>query len=425
MLSSLLAGRRRYQPVPVYLVLMTGQAVCFSLFFTVQLIYHVTVVGLNPFQMVLVGTVLEITCFLFEVPTGIVADVYSRRLSILIGVALIGCSYALEGAIPAFWAAIVSQLFWGIGYTFTSGAIQAWITDEIGEESAGPVFLRGRQMWLIGGLAGTLLSVSLGLVHIQLPMILAGAGMLALTAALALVMPETYIHVTPPAERSTFGHVTATAREGFRLAMDRPVVKVIIAISLIVGLAAEAFDRLHVPSVIDRFDFPTVFGIDSPVVWFGTSGVIGSLIGIAVSEIFKRRNPEALGPGTPARLLALCSAIQALALVIFTVSGNLWLAFGMLWVRTGVASVSQPVELAWLNRNLDASTRATVNSMTGQANSIGQVAGGLTLGWVGNAVSIRAALLCSAIVLSPTVSLYRRMIVRDRGAAEPVPSMAD
>ena len=203
MLSSVLDRRERNQPVPIYMLLFGVQALCHALFFTVQLIYHVTVVGLNPFQMVLVGTVLEITVFAFEVPTGIVADVYSRRLSILIGVALMSCSYALEGSISEFWAAMVSQVFWGLGYTFTSGANQAWITDEIGEEAAGPVFLRGRQMWLAGILAGTLFSMLLGVAHIQLPMVLAGIGMLALAVTLALAMPERHLRSTPPAERST------------------------------------------------------------------------------------------------------------------------------------------------------------------------------------------------------------------------------
>jgi MFS transporter, DHA3 family, tetracycline resistance protein len=55
-------------PVRVYLVMAFVQAVCFSLFFTVQLVYHATVVGLDPLQMILVGTVLEIVCFVFEVP---------------------------------------------------------------------------------------------------------------------------------------------------------------------------------------------------------------------------------------------------------------------------------------------------------------------------------------------------------------------
>lgn len=412
MSSSLLERRGRKSPVPVYLFLTAAQALCFSLFFTVQLIYQVTIVGLDPFQMVLVGTVLEVTCFVFEVPTGIVADVYSRRLSILIGIVLMGCSYLLEGALPTFGAALVSQVFWGVGYTFTSGANQAWITDEIGETAVGPVFLRSRQMWLVGGLAGTLLSAVLGLIHLQLPMVLAGVGMLALAVALALVMPETHMRVTPPQARTTFGQMKATAQEGFRLALARPVVKVIIAISLIAGLAAEAWDRLSVPSVIDRFAFPSVLGAASPVIWFGISGVVGTLLGLAVSELFKRTHPEARGAETPARLLAACAAIQAGAVVIFAVSGNLWLAFGMLWVRTVVGSVSAPVELAWLNRNLDVSSRATVISMTGQANSIGQAVGGPALGWVGTTISIRAALLGSALVLAPTIALYRRLIVR-------------
>src|SRR3954462_544211 len=96
-LSSLFERRQRQDPVPIYLILAAGQAVCFSLFFTIQLVYQVTFIGLNPLQMMLVGTVLEVTCLVFEVPTGVVADVYSRRLSILIGVVLMGCSYTLEG----------------------------------------------------------------------------------------------------------------------------------------------------------------------------------------------------------------------------------------------------------------------------------------------------------------------------------------
>jgi len=417
-LSSLFARRQGNGPIPVYLLLMTGQAICFSLFFTVQLIYQVTVVGLTPFQMVLVGTVLEATFVVFEIPTGVFADVYSRRLAILIGIVLMGCSYALEGSVPVFWAMIVSQVFWGVGGTFTNGATQAWITDEIGEAAAGSVFLRGSQMRLVGGLVGTLLSVLLGATTIQAPMILAGLGMLTLAAVLTLVMPETHRHVAELAARSTFRHIKATARESFRVAMSRPVVKVIITISLVVGLAAETFDRLNVPFVIDRFDFPTLFGNGSPVIWFGISGVIGSMLGLASSEMFKRIRPEALGAGSPARLLAACAGIQVATLAIFALSGNLWLAFGMLWVRTSAASVSQPVEAAWLNRNLDPATRATVGSMSGQANSLGQVGGGLALGWVGSAVSIQAALLASAAVLSPTVALYRRLIVRDLGASE-------
>jgi DHA3 family tetracycline resistance protein-like MFS transporter len=404
---------------------MLGQVICFSLFFTVHLVYQVTVVGLDPFQLVLVGTVLEVTCFLFKVPTGIVADVYSRRRSILIGVALIGCAYVLEGAIPAFWAVLGGQVFWGLGYTFTSGATEARITDEIGEEAVGPIFLRGEQMWLAGGLAGTLLSVGLGLIHIQLPLVLAGVGMAALAGTLVLLMPERHMRPTPVDERSTFGRMLTTARAGVRLAMGRPVVKVIIVISLVTGLAAEAWDRLQIPSIIDRFEFPILFGTDSPVLWFGISGVVGAVLGLAASEIFKRTNPGALGAGVPARLLAALAAVDVGSVVIFAVGGNLWLAFAMVWLRQIVGTISPPVQDAWLNRNLDAATRATVISMAGQANAIGQAAGGPALGWVGTVRSIQAALLGSALVLSPVVALYWRLIVRDQALSESAPAPAD
>lgn len=425
MLTNLFSQRQHRNPIPVYYLLSGGQAACFSTIFTVNMIYQATVVGLSPLQLVLVGTLLEATCFLFEVPTGVVADVYSRRRSILIGVALMGCGFVLEGSVPAFWAILACQLLWGVGYTFISGASEAWITDEIGDDLVGPVFLRSGQVWLIGGVIGTLISVGLGLVHIQLPIVLGGASLLVLAGVLFVVMPERHMRPTPPAERSTYRHMRDTTVEGMRLAADRPVVRVLILVSLVTGLASEAFDRLSVVSIIDRFDFPEVFGNDGPVLWFGISSIVGTVIGLLASEVFKRRNPEALGAGTPARLLSICQACQVAGVVVFAISGNLWLTFAMLWLRGALSAISGPVESAWLNRNLDPATRATVISMSGQANAVGQIAGGPVLGWVGSAVSIRAALLGSAIVLSPTVALYRRLIVRGEPGVHPATVIAD
>lgn len=423
MLPASFASRRR-APVPVYLFLMMGQAVCYSLFFTVQLIYHVTVVGLDPFQMVLVGVVLEVTWVLFEIPTGVVADVSSRRRSILVGLVLMGGSYALEGGIATFWAALLSQVFWGIGGTFTSGATQAWIADEIGEAAVGPVFLRGEQMRLAGMLTGTVLSVALGMGNIQVPMVLAGVGMVALAGCLVLVMPERPRPTAAGSTRSALGRMGATALAGFRLAIARPVVKTILAASLVTGLAAETWDRLFTPSLIDRFVFPTIFGGGGPVLWFGISGVVATLLGLAATEMFRRTNLTALDAGTPARLLAGLAAADVTAVAIFALSGNLWLAFAMVWARRIVAAIGDPVRLAWLNRNLDAATRATVISMTSQANSVGQAVGGPALGWVGSAVSIQVALLGSAVVGAPAVALYQRLAPSDH-AAERDAAVAD
>lgn len=77
---------------------------CFSLLLSMatvlSMVYHLEVVGLGPFQLVLVGTVLETSCFLFEVPTGVVADLYSRRRSVLIGIFLYGAGFLMRAPCP-------------------------------------------------------------------------------------------------------------------------------------------------------------------------------------------------------------------------------------------------------------------------------------------------------------------------------------
>ena len=73
----------------VYLVSNFITGFILSIVFAANQLYRVQTVGLDPLQLVLVGTILEVTCFVFEIPTGVVADVYSRRLSVVIGVLMV------------------------------------------------------------------------------------------------------------------------------------------------------------------------------------------------------------------------------------------------------------------------------------------------------------------------------------------------
>ncbi|HRE29249.1 MAG TPA: tetracycline efflux MFS transporter Tet(40), partial [Anaerolineales bacterium] len=71
---------------------------------------------LDPLQLVLLGTALEAAYFVTEIPTGVVADVYSRRLSILIGLALLGGSFVVAGLVGDFSLLIATQIGAGIGF---------------------------------------------------------------------------------------------------------------------------------------------------------------------------------------------------------------------------------------------------------------------------------------------------------------------
>ncbi|MBK9055067.1 MAG: hypothetical protein IPL78_30455 [Chloroflexi bacterium] len=94
---------------------------------------------------------------LFEIPTGIVADLRSRRLSLLIGYVIIGIGFLMEGLFPFFVPVLLAQVVWGIGYTFTSGAQDAWLADEIGESKLTQAYLRA-----FGGVSGHLIRVGFG-----------------------------------------------------------------------------------------------------------------------------------------------------------------------------------------------------------------------------------------------------------------------
>jgi MFS transporter, DHA3 family, tetracycline resistance protein len=106
------------RPYPLYLFVSGAFALCFMLYATIASVYRIQTVGLNPLQLVLVGTVLELAVVIFEVPTGVLADTYSRRLSVIIGFFLVGAGFMLEGSVPTFVAVLIAQVIWGTGYTF-------------------------------------------------------------------------------------------------------------------------------------------------------------------------------------------------------------------------------------------------------------------------------------------------------------------
>ena len=147
----------------VYLLFRFVFSLAVSMSTVLSIVYHLEVVQLDAFQLVLVGTVLETSCFLFEIPTGVVADLYSRRRSVLIGMFLYGLGFLMEGALPWFAPVLLAQVVWGCGDTFITGALEAWIASEEEDKPIDKVFLRGSQMGQIGGVLGVVLGTLVAL----------------------------------------------------------------------------------------------------------------------------------------------------------------------------------------------------------------------------------------------------------------------
>ncbi len=414
--------------VPVY-ILLIGEGSFFStLVFTVNLIYQVQIAHLNPLQLVLVGTILEGTAFLFEVPTGIVADVYSRRLSIIIGVFLLGIGLALQGVVPKFGVILLAQVIWGIGYTFTSGATQAWITDEVGIERANPLFLRASQFELIGSIVAVAIATAIGNISLQAPILIGGGLYLVMGLMLVVVMPEHGFTPTPRGERTTWQVMGGQLKSGVSLVRRSHVLLTILGIMAFTGAASESYDRLSTDHFLTNFAFPAFAGW-KPVVWLGIFSIIGRLWNIGVFEIIRRRL-DTSSHRAVARALTISTALLVVCYFGFALAGNLALVVvASIGVRM-FRNINNPLQTAWVNQHVDSSVRATVLSISNQADAVGQIAGGPVVGYVGLLASVRAALVVGGCILTPTLMLYAQTLrradpltiaVEEAALPEPVP----
>ena len=96
------------------------------------------------------------------------------------------------------WPILLGYALWGLGWTFTSGAMDAWLADEVGEQHLTRVYLRGAQVSRAFTVAGMVASVSLALIDLRLPIVLGGVGTMALAAFYAGWMPETRLRARTP-----------------------------------------------------------------------------------------------------------------------------------------------------------------------------------------------------------------------------------
>ena len=390
----------------VYLFLVFSVGFLIALGFGLSY-YETTAAGLNPLQFMVIGAALSISRLLFEVPTGVVADLYSRRLSVLIGLALIGLSMFVEGMFPSFAPILLAQVIWGLGYTFTSGANEAWLSDEIGEQHANQAFLTAKRYDLYGNLAGIITGMFLGSFTSAATLILAaGAGWILLTIVLAFLMPENGFKAVRPEERNTFQQMGDILRKSLRSVRRRPALLTVLCVTLFFSLTF-GLDRLWTWHLVNNFDLPILFG-NNALGFFGLLDLGGILLSILLTHQVEKRF-EALGSRQVSRMMFAIVAITAIAIAAFGWVPYLWMAVILFLVIYSLGEVSDPLLLAWMNQRLDPDVRATILSMVGQAESVGQVVGDLLVGFLANLFTVPLALLAVSVSLMPALCFIRRL----------------
>lgn len=399
-------------PYKVYLNTAFLSQLFFTLIVTVNLLYQVYTVKLDPLQLVLVGTVLELTVFLFEIPTGVVSDLKSRKLSIVIGYVLIGVGFLIEGLFPYFSAVLLAQIVWGIGYTFTSGARQAWIADEIGEERASEAFVRGAKIENMAQVIAIPLSIAIGYFMVRLPIIIGGVCTVGLAIYLMKNMTEENFK---PLKREK--HLTAwgSMKESLEQLVIQvkvsAVMRILFLIALFVGFYSEGFDRLWVSHLSEVVNMSSVTP-EKLVILTGGIQFVVVLVSFAALHVINRSS--VYQKLTQIYLvLFMASVLIILSLIGFATSTSVIALLGFFVIIQVTRTIMYPLEDIWLNKIIpDSSTRATFFSVKGQADAIGQIGGAPIIGVVATRYTIKTALIVSAILLTPVLFLYSILLKR-------------
>ncbi|HWE62263.1 MAG TPA: hypothetical protein VHB98_11180 [Chloroflexota bacterium] len=207
---------------------------------------------------------------------------------------------------------------------------------------------------------------------------MAGSLFIALSLALALLMPERHFTPAARADRTPWQQMSHTWRASMHLIRLRPALLTVLGIGGFYSVFSAGFDRLWSFHLLGRFAFPTT-GRLTVVMWFGIieAGInVTTLCGIEIARRFvdgsKRR--------TVVWALFAVDALTLACVIGFAVAGQFVLALGTFWLSTVVRGPRGALEQIWMNLDLDHSVRATVFSLRAQVGALAGIAGGPILG---------------------------------------------
>jgi MFS transporter, DHA3 family, tetracycline resistance protein len=454
-------GSHPIRPYRLYLLLECGTSFLLGITYATITVYWVTSGRLNPLQLLLLGTSLELSYFVLQLPTGVLADLVSRRLCTLTGLFIVGLALIMEGLSPSFRNLLAAQAVLGLGSALNNGAQDAWVADELdgdlgaGRNEGSPagyqptaedqvmaqhqtgdhrmtgVYLRATQLGLIATVVGSLLSGVIALAGLNAPLLAGGSLICVLAIAAAPLMPETNFRPAAPLAgaagrqviRQATGLLTGQVRSTRRVIVAVPGLALLFGMTLFVGLWSEGFDRLWGAFLLRDIRFPRTGGL-APAMWFSLFACAAAVLGVGSTELAKRRT-ERLGPDSAAgallaATLAIGGAVVAMATAhAFAVVVAAYLA---VWV---LRPVVHPLVSGWMVGRIDSSVRATALSAKDMFDSAGQIAGGPVIGVIGTLASVRIALLTGAAALAPAAACVaaasRRIRPRATEAAAGLP----
>ena len=376
-----------------YLTLLLGNTLAASFIWGINTLFLLDA-GLSNLEAFAANAFFTAGMMIFEVPTGVVADTWGRRTSYLLGTLTLSGStllyYLLWVVEGSFWLWAVVSMLLGLGFTFFSGAVEAWLVDAMRhagyEGGLEAVFGRGQ---MIGGVAMLGGSVAGGVIaqatSLGVPFLLR-VGVLAAMFLLAYrVMHD--LGFTPAAEAHPLDAVKTVFNASIDHGLRNPPVRwVMLAAPFGGGVGIYTFYALQ-PYLLELWGDPNAYsiaGLAAAIV--AGSQILGGFLAPRIRGLFHKRTSA----------LILGTLLNVLLLVLLGLTDSFWVALALLTAWGMVFAAEMPIQQAYLNDMIPSQQRATVLSFNSLMGSSGGVVIQPILGKTADAYSYANSFLVGA-----------------------------
>ncbi|HEX6044281.1 MAG TPA: MFS transporter [Pyrinomonadaceae bacterium] len=353
-----------------YLTLQLFNTLAASLIWGINTLFLLDA-GLNNLEAFAANAFFTAGFVLFEIPTGVVADLRGRRVSYLLGLATLSIStvlYLFMWYVSApFWAWAAASLFLGLGFTFISGAFEAWLADALvdsGEkETLESVLAKGEIVegaaMLAGSVAGGAIAQA---TNLGVPYVIR-AGLLVINLILAATLMKD-LGFTPAKGKRATAEIKSLLRASVKYGLgNRPVRWIMFAAPFTGGVTIYAFYAMQ-PYLLQLYGNEHAYGIAGlAAAIVAGAQIAGGLLVPHISRVFGRRTS----------VLLVSEVVSVLVLAVIGFVPNFWVAVTLLVLWGLMFSAVTPIRQGYLNALIPSEQRATVLSFDSLFGSTGGV----------------------------------------------------
>jgi MFS family permease len=389
-------------------VLLLGNTLAASLIWGINTIFLLDA-GLSNLEAFAANAFFTAGMVLFEVPTGIVADTVGRRASYLLGTVTLAVStllYVLLWQLGApFWEWAVASMLLGLGFTFFSGAVEAWLVDALtatgytGDMES--VFGRGQMVtgaaMLTGSVAGGFIAQQ---TNLGIPFVLRGAVLIVMFAVAFRLMHD--LGFTPDRRDRPLAEMRKIASASIEHGWRVPAVKWLMVQALFTGgVGVYGFYALQ-PYLLELYGDPHAYqiaGLSAAIV--AGAQILGGTAAPLIRRAVRRRTSA----------LLVTAGLSTVTLVLIGAFENFWAVIGLTAVWALLFAATMPIRQAYLNALIPSRQRATILSFDSLMSSSGGVWAQPVLGRAADVWGYASSYLISAGISAlalPFLVLSRR-----------------